>query len=441
LSGLHAEVHAERDPTILKSLEFLDKVFTDSSFKAFNVKLWDGTLWQPAAVHSRFTLELKHPGALRRMFWAPSELSLGEAYIYGDFDVHGDLEACFELSDYLLDRSWRIREKARLAKHLISLPTRRHTGPDKNAAKLKGAPHSKKRDAQAISYHYNVSNDFYRLWLDERMVYSCAYFHTADESLEDAQRSKLDYICRKLRLKPGERLLDIGCGWGGLIIHAAQNYGVDALGITLSQNQADLANQRISEAGLADHCLAKILDYRDVDEREPFDKMVSVGMFEHVGESQLATYFQKVFQVLKPGGVFLNHGITESMQRPPQQGPSFIDKYVFPDGELMPITTSLRVAEETGFEIRDLESLREHYAMTLRHWVARLQSNRAQAVRMTSEEIYRIWNIYMAGSAYGFETGVMNLYQALMIKPEGKASPLPLTRCDWYKACPIIHAD
>lgn len=435
----HPEVRADRDPNVSKSLGFLEKFFSDIPYKSFAVRLWDGTHWQPAGLPPKFTLELKHPGALRRMFWTPNELSLGEAYIYGDFDITGDIEDCFNLSKYLLERSWRLSEKASLARDLLTLPARHHPGPGDRGARLKGPLHSKQRDSQAISYHYNVSNDFYRLWLDEQMVYSCAFFHTADETLEEAQQRKLDYICRKLRLKQGDRLLDIGCGWGGLIMHAVRNYGVDALGITLSRNQADLANERIRSAGLADRCIVRVLDYRDLEEDAPFDKLVSVGMFEHVGEAQLANYFQKALRLLKPGGAFLNHGITESAQRPPQRGPSFIDRYVFPDGELKPISTSLQIAEEAGFEIRDVESLREHYAMTLRHWVERLQKNRDRAIEMTSTVTYRIWQIYMAGSAYGFETGELNLYQALMIRPEGKASPLPLTRCDWYRPCPNGH--
>jgi len=439
VSGQPAEIRNDQDPAVARSLSFLEKVFADVPYKAFAVKLWDGTLWQPGEESPRFTLELKQPAALRRMFWSPNEVSLGEAYIHDDFEIHGDIEACFNLSSYLLDRSWGVQEKARLAMDLLALPGRRKSREGIAGARLKGSPHSKKRDAQAISYHYNVSNDFYRLWLDRRMVYSCAFFHDPDEDIDAAQYRKLDYLCRKLRLEPGETLLDIGCGWGGLILHAALNFGVKALGITLSERQAELANQRIRQAGLEDHCEARILDYRDIDESRLFDKLVSVGMFEHVGKAQLATYFQKALRLLKPGGVFLNHGITESATRPLKQGPSFIDKYVFPDGELLPITASLQIAEENGFEIRDVESLREHYALTLRRWVKRLQDHREQAVAMTSEATYRVWKLYMSGSAYGFETGDLNLYQSLLLKPEGKASPLPLTRCDWYRPCPEGH--
>lgn len=439
MSGQPAEVRNDQDPAVARSLGFLDRVFSGVPYQAFAVKLWNGTLWRPGKEPAQFTLKLKHPAALRRMFWSPNEVSLGGAYIYDDFDIHGDMEACFNLAEYLLDRSWGVQEKARLAVDLLALPSRRKSKQDVAGVHLRGRPHSQKRDARAISYHYDVSNEFYRLWLDRRMVYSCAFFHDHEESIDDAQRRKLDYICRKLRLQPGERLLDIGCGWGGLVIHAAQHYGVNVLGVTLSEKQAELANQRIREAGLENRCEARILDYRDIDENQPFDKLVSVGMFEHVGEPQLATYFQKAWRLLKPGGVFLNHGITESATRTARPGPSFIDKYVFPDGELLPITASLRIAEEGGFEIRDVESLREHYAMTLRHWIKRLQQQRQKAVATTSEATYRVWNLYMSGSAYGFDTGDLNLYQALLLKPEGKASPLPLTRCDWYRPCPEGH--
>jgi cyclopropane-fatty-acyl-phospholipid synthase len=268
------------------------------------------------------------------------------------------------------------------------------------------------------------------------MVYSCAYFHDPSESLDQAQYHKLDYLCRKLRLKPGEKLLDLGCGWGGLIIHAAERYGVEALGVTLSQPQADLANARIKEAGLAGRCRAEVCDYRDIPAGQQFDKAVSVGMYEHVGEKKLPEYFHKVYQLLKPGGAFLNHGITESMTNTPNNGPSFIDKYVFPDGELIPISIPLRIAEEAGFEVRDVEGLREHYAMTLRLWVKRLEANRVRAIELTSPETYRVWRIYMAGSAYSFETGRIGLYQSLLVKSGRQAIKLPLTRSDWYQSNP-----
>lgn len=426
-----ARKSSSQDFTIAKVFDFLDRILADAPTRSFAVQLWDGSKWQ-SAENPRFTLEIKSPAALRRIFWRPTELSLGEAYIFDDFDIHGDLEACFELADYLVNRDWCLSEKLQLGHQLLRLPAGKSSSGGRAAARLRGRTHSKQRDAEAIAYHYNVSNNFYRLWLDERMIYSCAYFHDVEDSLDEAQHWKLDYICRKLRLKPGERLLDIGCGWGGLIMHAAQNYQVEALGITLSQPQADLANERIKEAGLAGHCRVEVCDYRDVSESTPFDKLVSVGMFEHVGEEKLPEYFRKAYQLLKPGGVFLNHGITQSMTQVPK-GPSFIDKYVFPDGELLPISTSLRFAEEADFEVRDVENLREHYALTLRHWVRRLETERKEAIRLTCPVTYRIWRIYMAGSAYGFETGRIGLCQSLLARSGQKSSGLPLTRRDWYQ--------
>ncbi|HET9918535.1 MAG TPA: cyclopropane-fatty-acyl-phospholipid synthase family protein, partial [Ktedonobacteraceae bacterium] len=265
-----------------------------------------------------------------------------------------------------------------------------------------------------------------------RMVYSCAYFATPDDDLDTAQQRKLDYLCRKLRLQPGERLLDIGCGWGGLVIYAAQHYGVEAYGITLSQPQAELAQQRIREAGLTDRCRVEMRDYREVQEREAFAKIVSVGMFEHVGEALLSTYFQQAWQLLQPGGVFLNHGIASNGTQRAQTETSFNQKYVFPDGELVPISTTLRVAELSGFEVRDVESLREHYALTLRHWVRRLEAHAQEARRATDDVTYRIWRLYISGSIYAFLTGRANIYQTLLAKPEHGNSRLPLTRGDWY---------
>lgn len=429
----------EQDLTALKYLELLNGIFSAASIKPFAIQLWNGVEWHYSNEPPHFTLKLKHPDVLRRLLWQPSQRSLGEAFIFNDFDIHGDVEASFELAEYLTTKQWRLSEKMQLLRKLLCLPVKLKIMPERGAANLQGKRHSSQRDAQAIQYHYNISNDFYRLWLDSRMVYSCAYFHSREESLDGAQTRKLDYICRKLRLKPGEKLLDIGCGWGGLIIYAAEHYGVEALGITLSQAQADFANSKILASGLSDHCRVVVCDYRDVPTDQRYDKLVSIGMFEHVGEKNLPVYFQKAFRLLKPGGVFLNHGITQSMTEVPNKRPSFIDKYVFPDGELLPISTSLRVAEESGFEIRDVESLREHYAMTLRHWGDRLEANREKAIALTCEETYRVWQIYMAGSAYSFETGRIGLCQSLFVKSGRNPSQLPLTRCDWYGPCPNRH--
>jgi len=417
------------------TLSLLQDLLGSSPQPNFAVRLWEGTTWKPEAASAepaRFTLVLQHPGALRTMFLPPSELNLGEAYIYNDFDIEGDIEAVFPLGDHIMDERWGKMAQVRYGKRLLSLPKAGQSRPADSAAKLQGTRHSKERDQQAISYHYNRSNDFYALWLDKRMVYSCAYFATPEDDLDTAQERKLNYICRKLRLRPGERLLDIGCGWGGLVIYAAQHYGVEAHGITLSQAQAELAQERIRQAGLTDRCRVEVRDYRDVNEQYSFAKIVSVGMFEHVGEALLSTYFQQAWHLLQPGGVFLNHGIASIATQPTPRGPTFNHRYVFPDGELVPINSTLRAAEMSGFEVRDVENLREHYALTLRHWVGRLEAHAEQARHFTSDITYRIWRLYMAGSIHAFLTGRANIYQTLLAKPDHGDSRLPLTRTDWY---------
>ena len=424
----------QADKTVAHALAFIQGLLADYHPRDFSVRLWDGTQWPAETDPPRFTLVLKHPGALRRMFRDPStDLYLGEAYVYDDFDIEGEIEAAFPVADYLMSLDWSLSARLRLGWELLHLPGERERGQDgRQAASLSGHPHSLERDREAVTYHYDVSNDFYALWLDRRMVYSCAYFAHPDDDLDTAQERKLDYICRKLRLRPGERLLDIGCGWGGLVIHAAQHYGVNALGITLSQPQAELAQARIREAGLSQRCRVEVRDYRQVDEPESFDKLVSVGMFEHVGEALLPVYFQQAWRLLRPGGAFLNHGIARRATDPLPKGPTFNDRYVFPDGELVPIHVTLRHAEEAGFEVRDVESLREHYALTLRHWVRRLEAHRQQALQVVDEPTYRVWRLFMSGSAYGFSRGRLNVYQALLVKPDDGDSHLPLTRADWY---------
>ncbi len=417
------------------TLSLLQDIFGSDQLPNFGVRLWDGTTWQSrpeAGEAPRFTLVLQHPGALRSMLLPPSELNMGEAYIYNDYDVEGDLLGAFELGDYLLDERWGKMAQARFGKRLLSLPKTGQPRPRDVAVKLHGTLHSKERDRQAVTYHYDRSNDFYALWLDRRMVYSCAYFASSDDDIDTAQERKLDYICRKLRLQAGERLLDIGCGWGGLVIYAAQHYGVEAYGITLSEPQAELAQRRIQEAGLADRCRVEVRDYRDMNEPEAFDKIVSVGMFEHVGEALLPAYFQQAWKLLRPGGVFLNHGIATVISDPPPRDSAFNQRYVFPDGALVPISTTLRIAEASGFEVRDVEGLREHYALTLRQWVRRLESHAGEARQYTGDITYRIWRIYMTASIHAFQTRAANIYQSLLSKPDHGKSNLPLTRNDWY---------
>jgi cyclopropane-fatty-acyl-phospholipid synthase len=419
------------DPTVRTSLRFLEELTAERNHTDFAVKLWDGTVWGKVE-RSRFVLVLKHPGSLRRMFMSPNAVTMGEAFIYDDFDVEGDIESAFTFGDFFLDRDYSLGEKLRLGALLGKLPATARKDSTRPSARLNGALHSKERDRSAVTYHYNVSNEFYSLWLDRAMVYSCAYFNSPHLDLDTAQEQKLDYICKKLRLQPGDRLLDLGCGWGGLLLHAARNYGVQALGITLSAPQAEYAREKFRSAGLSDRCTAEVCDYRDLDGATQYDKIVSVGMFEHVGEAMLPEYFRRAWDLLRPGGAFLNHGIAASAlyQR---KGPSFVDRYVFPDGELVPINVTLRAAESAGFEVRDVENLREHYALTLRQWVRRLEAKAEEARHIVGDVAYRIWRLYMSGSAHGFAKGRLHLYQTLLSKPEHGNSHLPLTREDWYQ--------
>jgi cyclopropane-fatty-acyl-phospholipid synthase len=415
------------------SLLILHRVFQNYHPRNFAVRLWDGTIWDPESGQpALFTIVLRHPGSLRKMFLHVDEVTLGEAYIYNDFDIEGNIEAALAMADYLFNMHMSLSEKGRLGKLIYKLPSKGMPRVGRLSAKLTGTLHSRERDMQAVTYHYNVSNDFYALWLGKRMVYSCAYFKSPEENLDTAQERKLDYICRKLRLRRGERLLDIGCGWGGLIIHAAKKYGVRALGITLSEPQVRLANEFIQREGISGQCRAEVRDYREIEEPESFDKIVSVGMFEHVGESMLPEYFTRAYRLLKPGGVFLNHGIAFGLNQPKKRGPSFSDRYIFPDGELLPIHVTLTTAEKSGFEVRDVESLREHYMHTLRHWRRRLEAHHDEAIALTDEPTFRIWRLNHAGSAYGFQNGRLNVYQTLLVKSGRSVSNLPLTRTDWY---------
>ncbi len=431
---MSTKANTATDEAARLTLHLLGEVIGGGAAGKVGVRLWDGTLW-PDETPRPAVLVLKHPGALRAMFLPGTELGLAEAYLYDDFDVEGDIESVFDLVDALATATSGWHKKLHIGRDLLRLPV----GPDhvhgqRGPARLVGQRHSVERDRQAVTYHYDVSNDFYALWLDRRMVYSCAYFHSLDEDLDTAQERKLDYLCRKLRLCPGQRLLDVGCGWGGLVMHAAERYGVDATGITLSAAQADLANQRVAAAGLAGRCRVEVCDYRQAGApQEGYDALVSVGMFEHVGAALLPTYFAHALRLLRPGGVFLNHGIANRATNQPQHGPSFSDTYVFPDGELVPINGTLCAAEEAGFEVRDVESLREHYALTLRHWVHRLEAHHDRALQLVDEPTYRVWRLFMSGSAHGFCVGSINVYQTLLVKPgEGGCSGLPLTRADWY---------
>lgn len=421
-------------------------LFGPAAERQFAVRLWDGSVEPAGAVEeAAFTLVLRHPGALRRMLLPPSELRAVDAFVNGDVDIDGDLEAATALGDRLLERLGSFCGMARLAPRLLALPAAApsHRTGRRGRRRLSSRLHTRPGDRNAVRFHYDVGNDFYRLWLDEGMVYSCAYFPTGTESLEAAQDAKLDYICRKLRLGPGECLLDIGCGWGGLVLHAARHYDVEAVGITLSQAQADLARERIAASGLGSRCRILVRDYRDVPEGVTFDKIVSVGMFEHVGRANLPTYFAQAFRLTRPGGLFLNHGITD-LRPPIPRGPAgwgrrlvwrpgaFIERYIFPGGTLAAPAHTIATAESAGFETRDVESLREHYALTLRSWLRRLEARRADATALMGEATYRAWRLYLAGSARQFALGRLGLMQALFAKTDRGRATLPLSRADLY---------
>jgi cyclopropane-fatty-acyl-phospholipid synthase len=418
----------------------LSEIFAGYSLDKVGVRLWDGTAWPDERPRAAM-LALKHSGALGQMFLPGTEVGLAEAYLRDDFDIEGDIAVAFEIGDFLLAHLGDWKNKLKLAGLLVALPERDGRSIMRRAARqllprIRGKRHSLERDRRAVTLHYDVSNDFYRLWLDRRMVYSCAYFTSQAEELDVAQERKLDYLCRKLRLRPGQRLLDIGCGWGALVIHAAKHLGVRAKRLTLSEPQAEWARARIAEAGLTNEATIDLRDYRQTasDGSQLYDAIVSVGMAEHVGREKLPDYFSAAHRALTPGGVFLNQAIGEGVVgRPDNRNGSFIEQYVFPDGDIPPLPIMLRAAESAGFEIRDVENLREHYALTLRHWLGRLETHHAKALSFVDEATYRVWRLYLAGSEHGFRCGHIAVYQTLLAKLDSSAqTKLPLTREDWY---------
>jgi cyclopropane-fatty-acyl-phospholipid synthase len=395
----------------------------------FAVRFWDGSeVPPPPGAPRNLTFVVRSPSALAYALRQPNELGFGRAWVTGALDVEGELERGLALRDRFrglrlsaADRLAALRAAARLgAVHL-----RPPAVPASEAPVGRGRRHSLNRDRVAVRHHYDVSNAFYRMVLGPTMVYSCAYFASPDDTLEEAQTRKLETICRKLRLGPGERLLDIGCGWGSLVLHAAREHGARAVGVTLSEPQAELARERILAAGLGDRCEIRVADYREVDDG-PYDKVASVGMYEHVGRARLAEYTGRVKRLLRDGGLFLNHGIVRAQPRAWDRH-SFIARYVFPDGELHPVGAVVDAMERTGLEIRDDESLREHYALTLRRWVANLAANRDAAIAEAGAERERVWRLYMTGSALAFEAGDISVHQVLACKP-GAPHGLPLAR-------------
>ncbi len=407
------------------------------------LRLWNGTTLKLGnAQHDNaplpFTLVCRFPSVVRSMVLGRDPLRLAEAYFRGDIDIEGDFFAALSLKDHL--HTIRMSSLERLGAVFSALRLRGSRAANSSIAAASPPPrglsvkaHSKTENQGAIAFHYDVSNEFYALWLDEAMVYSCAYFERPDDTLEDAQFAKLDHICRKLLLRPDDHLLDIGCGWGALVIHAARHYGVRAHGITLSERQLSLARQRIAQAGLQDRVSVELRDYRDLAGESVYDKVSSVGMFEHVGLKNLPLYFATVSRLLKPAGQFLNHGITHDVEGwEKTSSTEFINRYVFPDGQLDTVSNIQRLMENARFEIADVEGLRPHYALTLRHWVARLERHHTAALQYVSESTWRVWRLYMAACALEFESGEIGVYQILASKRALGSTSMPLTRRHLY---------
>ena len=423
-------------PGAAAARSLLESVLERYGPRDFAVTLWNGERW-PA--HSDnpplFELILRTPSVVRGIFSHPNSLSFGEAFIFNHLDIKGSLLDIFAAADRLMTIPWRFAEKCRLLQQLWSIPPPRYARTGLFGGFINGAAQgSAQRIRAAVNYHYDHPLEFWRLWLDESLSYSCAYFKSADDSLAEAQKAKLDYICRKLRLRPGMRLLDMGCGWGALIIHAASHYGVEALGLTVSPEQAEVARQRIRQAGLDRLCRVEVEDFFGWREMEGFDRVTSIGAAEHVPERQFEDYFKLAFASLRPGGQFLHHAITRAPSVPDRPGHYFSHRYVFPDHFLATIGQSLRAAETAGFEVRDTESLREHYTLTLTHWLQRFEAAESVLRRLTDEVSFRVFRLYLAGSAYEFQCGRVNVHQSLLVKPNGGRSGVPLTRHDWYRA-------
>ena len=420
------------DRIVGRSESLLEAIFGDRFLDGFDVRFWDGTLLPSRTAQRAFTLEINEPGALREAFSPPVDLNAGRAFVEGKLCIAGSVEHAVSLMNAVNDARTPA-QTLRILYWLNRLPRSYRNGRTNGQAHLAGAEHSKERDRAAISHHYDHPVEFYASFLDPQLVYSCAYYDDGVTALAQAQEAKLQHILRKLRVEPGMSFLDIGCGWGSLVLAAARA-GARAIGITLSRVQYETANRRIEDERLGDRASVELLDYRDLAGRS-FDRIASIGMVEHVGLANLPLYFKTAFAALRPGGLFLNHGIAE--QSPGRKGGrqgGFIHRYVFPDGELVSIGDSLAIAEREGFEVRDVENLREHYARTLRDWVANLERNAANAQAIAGMEAYRVWRLYMSASASAFSAGTIAIFQSLLARPDAAGCvDIPATRRDLYR--------
>ncbi|WP_405671873.1 class I SAM-dependent methyltransferase [Streptomyces sp. NBC_01530] len=409
---------------------------------SLRIRAWDGSEAGPPGAPA---LVVRNRRAVRRLLFKPGELGLARAWVAGDLDIEGDLYTALDLISTLV---WERGEDPRSLLEALRDPQVR--AAVRGLVKVAGLPlppappreevrrarthlHTRRTDKRAISHHYDVGNDFYEIVLGPSMVYSCAYWPSPDATLEQAQCDKLELVCRKLGLTPGQRLLDVGCGWGSMAIHAAREHGVRVVGITLSQEQAAYARKRVADEGLTDRVEIRVQDYRDVADG-PFDVISSIGMAEHVGAERYLEYAEDLYRMLRPGGRLLNHQIARRPERDESAYSidEFIDAYVFPDGELAPVGTTVTQLERAGFEVRDVESIREHYGLTLRRWVANLQADWARSVRLTSPGRARVWLLYMAACALAFERNRIGVNQVLAVRaPEDGASGMPLRSRTW----------
>jgi cyclopropane-fatty-acyl-phospholipid synthase len=411
------------------SAPLLNAVFREYKGPAFAIRFWDDSMWYFESEDVGFRICLRSQDAWEALSTVPDDVALGEKYIKGEIDVEGDLFLALRalpllknsLEEYIAPSAFSMQEAIKLSFVQLSRLLRG------------GTVHSERRDADSIAFHYDKLPRFYELFLGPSMVYSCAYFKDWKNSLDQAQFDKLDLICRMLDMKPRDRFMDIGCGWGSLVLHSIEKYGAVGHGISLSREQVEYANKRIAQAHREDWAGIYWSDFRDLSEvHMPFNKLSSVGMCEHVGLKHIDAYFREAYKLLLPGGLFLNHGITRSAHFN-TQGPSFIDRYVFPDGELLTLTEMVRAAEDAGFEVRDVEDLREHYEETLHRWVEDLCKKERQAVALTNHETFRTWKLYMAGCAEAFRRDDIAIHQLLLSRNANGKSGASTVRERWNK--------
>jgi cyclopropane-fatty-acyl-phospholipid synthase len=375
------------------------------------------------------TIEIRSPRALAYVASTRSDLGLGRAYVSGELEVHGDLHSALSRLTRL-DLEVSLGARIRLLRDLGGLRLLRRPPRPPQEIRLRGRRHSRSRDQRAIAHHYDVSNRFYEMLLGPSMAYTCAVYTSPDDTLEQAQFAKHDLVARKLALRPGQRLLDVGCGWGGMVMHAAREYGVQALGVTLSRRQAEWAQKAIAEAGLSELAEVRHLDYRDVEETG-FDAISSIGLTEHIGVSRLASYFQFLNSRVRPGGRLLNHCITVPLTTDRFQRNGFISRYVFPDGDLTGVGRIVGAMQDNGFEVNHEENLREHYALTTAAWSRNLDAAWEDAIDEVGIGIARVWRLYLAGVRLGFERNQIQLHQVLGVRLDDSGAPAMPLRPDW----------